>query len=246
MLERLKDLPHGIEGIKAVGTITKADYEQIFVPLLDEVRRAGTRLRFLFDLGPAFKGYTAGAAWEDAKLGLRSLRLFDACAIVTDVAWIRETTRLVEFLMPCPVMVFSNQDRALAIEWLRALPEGATATHRLLPDLGVIVVEVKQPLRAQDFDALAVTADSWIEGHGELRGLVIHTRDFPGWENLGGLLRHVRFVRDHHRKVRRIALAANAKLVSLAPRIGEHFLEAEVKTFGYDDLDGAIAWAGAR
>jgi hypothetical protein len=108
----------------------------------------------------------------------------------------------------------------------------------------VIVVEVKQALRAQDFDALELAADNWIEAHGDLQGLVIHVREFPGWENLGGLVRHMRFVRDHHRKVKRIALSADSKLASVAPRIGEHFVKAEVKGFGYDELEAAVAWAG--
>jgi hypothetical protein len=164
---------------------------------------------------------------------------------VTDVGWIRESARLVGFLMPCPVRVFGATERAKAAAWLGALPEGAAVTHRLLPDSGVIVVEVREALRAQDFDALAVTADTWIEAHGDLHGIVIHAREFPGWENLGSLVRHVRFVRDHHRKVRRIALTADSKLATLAPRLGDYFVKAEVKSFGYDELDKAIAWAGA-
>jgi hypothetical protein len=215
----------------------------VFVPLLDEVRREGRRIRLLYQLGPEFEGFTPGAAWEDAKIGLQSMRLFDGCAVVTDLVWIRELTRVIGFLMPCPVHVFGNQERDKAIDWLGSLPEVAAISHRLLPDSGVIVVEVKQALRSQDFDALAVTADTWIEAHGSLQGLVIHAREFPGWENLGSLLRHLQFVRDHHRKVKRIALAADAKLASLAPKIGEHFIQAEVKSFGYDALDTAIAWA---
>lgn len=93
----------------------------------------------------------------------------------------------------------------------------------------MIVVEVKQRLRAQDFDSLAFTADAWIEAHGDLQGLVIHAREFPGWENLGAFLRHVRFLRNHHRKVKRIAFAVDSKLASLAPKIAEHFVQAEIK-----------------
>jgi len=78
------------------------------------------------------------------------------------------------------------------------------------------------------------------------QGRVIHAREFPGWENVGSFLRHLQFVRDHHRKVKRIALAADAKLASLAPKVAEHFIQAEVKSFGYDELDSAIAWAGGR
>jgi hypothetical protein len=243
MLEKLKDLPNGIDGLKAVGKISKEDYEQVCVPIIDEARREGRHIRFLYQLGPEFEGFTPAAAWEDAKIGLHSMRLFDGCAVVTDVGWIRESTRLMGFLVPCPVRVFGNQEFDKAVAWLVSLPEGAAVSHRLLPDSGVIVVEVKQALRAQDFDALAVTADAWIETHGYLQGLVIHVREFPGWENLGSFLRHVRFVRDHHREVKRIAFAADSKLASIGPEIGGHFIKAEVKSFAYDELDIAIAWA---
>ncbi len=98
-------------------------------------------------------------------------------------------------------------------------------------------------LRAQDFDALALTADTWIGAHGDLRRIVIHPREFPGWENPGASSGTCG-LRDHHRRVRRIALAADSKLASLASRVGEHFVQAEVRTFGYDDLANAVAWAG--
>ena len=246
MLEELRDLPAGIAGVKASGKVTREDYERVFQPLVDGARREGRRLRFLYDLGPEFEGFTASAAWEDAKLGLRSLRLFDGCAVASDLAWVRESTRLIAFLMPCPVQVFGHRERDKAVDWLRALPEGIAASHRLLPELGVIVVEIKEALRAQDFDALALTADHWIEAHGDLQGLVLHAREFPGWENLGSLVRHAQFVRDHHRKVRRIALAADSKLASLMPRLGEHFVKAEVKSFAYDELAAATKWASTR
>lgn len=180
MLETLKDLPPGIEGLKAIGKICKEDYEQTFEPLLNEARREGRRLRFLYHLGPEFEGFTPGGAWEDAKIGLRSMQLFDGCAIVSDNGWLRESARLIAFLMPCPVRAFGDQDRAKAIEWLRSLPEGAAMSHRLIAETGVIVVEVKEALRAQDFDALAATADAWIETHGDLQGIVIHVSEFPG------------------------------------------------------------------
>jgi hypothetical protein len=243
MIERLKDLPPGIDGVRAVGLLSKGDYERVFPPLLDEARRYGHRIRFLYELGPEFEGFTPGAAWEDAKIGIHSMRLFIGCAIVTDHAWIRDFTRLSAFLMQCPVQVFAARDRDKAIAWLTSIPEESGISHRFLPESGVILVEVKHALTAQDFDALSFTADAWIESHGGLQGIVIHAREFPGWENFGSLVRHIQFVRDHHRYVKRIALAADIKFASLAPKIAEHFIRAEVKRFGYDELDQAIAWA---
>ena len=84
MIEILKDLPEGIDGVRAIGKITKEDYGKVLVLLFAEARREGRHIRFLYQLGPEFEGFTAGAAWEDAKIGLHSLRLFDGCAVVTD------------------------------------------------------------------------------------------------------------------------------------------------------------------
>jgi SpoIIAA-like len=101
-------------------------------------------LRFLYQLGPQFDGFAAGAAWEDAKLGLRALRLLDGCALVGSVSWMQESARLVGFFMPCPVKAFGNAERDEAIAWLRSLPEGPAISHQLLADKGVLVVEIKQ------------------------------------------------------------------------------------------------------
>src|SRR5262249_51019020 len=149
--ETLSDLPPGIDGVKATGKISREDYEAVLVPLMDGARRDGRRLRFLYQVGPEFTGFTAGAAWEDAKGGLRSMRLFDGCAVVTDVGWIRESTRLAAFLIPCPVRVFSLSERQAAADWLASLPESAAVSQRLIAETGVLVVDVNQPLRAQDF-----------------------------------------------------------------------------------------------
>jgi len=243
MIERLKDLPPGIDGVRAIGMISKGDYQRVFPSLLDEARRYGHRIRFLYEIGPEFEGFTPGAAWEDAKIGIHSMRLFIACAIVTDVPWVREFTRLAAFMMPCPVQVFATRDRDKAIAWLNSIPSESGISHRLLPESGVIVVDVNHALSAEDFDALSLTADTWIEAHGGLQGIVIHARQFPGWENLGSLIRHVQFIRDHHRNVKRVALAADVRFASLAPKVAEHFVHAEVKRFEYDELDLAIAWA---
>jgi hypothetical protein len=244
MLEKLDGLPTNVVGVKAIGTVTKADYEQVIDPIVEQARREGSRLRFIYQFGPEFDGFSPGAAWEDLRIGLSALRLFEGCAVVTDIGWIREAMKLAGFFMPCPVRVFDNAELDVAAAWLESIPRGSGVKHRLLGDLGVLVLEPTGPLRAEDFDALALVVDPWIEAHGELHGLVIHMREFPGWENLGSFLQHMRFVREHHRKVDRVALAADGMFAELLPSIGELFIHAEIKHFDYDELERAIAWAG--
>jgi hypothetical protein len=53
----------------------------------------------------------------------------------------------------------------------------------------------------------------------------------------------LRFIHDHHRKIKRIALVADSKIASLAPHVAEHFIASELKAFDYADLDRGIEWA---
>ncbi len=118
MLERIQDLPTGIYGLKAIGRVDKQDYEQVVRPMLKQARRKGHRVRFLYQFGPDFIGFTAGGALEDMLVGLKYLRSFERCAVVTDKDWISGTARAVGMLMPCPVKVFRNDHRQEAVAWL--------------------------------------------------------------------------------------------------------------------------------
>jgi hypothetical protein len=246
MLEPVDDLPAGVLGLRAKGTVSRDDYERVAFPQLEAARREGRRLRFVYHLGPEFRGFTPLAAWEDFRIGVRYLRLFERCAVVTDLDWVRVATRAARPLMPCPVKVFSNDRFDDAVAWLGA-PQESSVTFRMVPERGVLIVEPHGRLQAEDFDALDTAADTWIESaDGSLRGIVVHAPRFPGWENLGSLLRHVRFVRDHHRKIRRVALAADGAVAGMAPGLVEHFVDAELKQFGARDLEAAVVWAGAQ
>ena len=184
MIEVMTDVPAGIFAVRSVGTLTKEDYDSVVVPLLEEATRTGHRIRCLCQVGPEFRGLTSSGAWEDVRLGLRALRLFEACAVVSDLGWIRQSSRLAAFFMPCPVQVFGEHEREQAIKWLSSMPERPGIEHRLIPESGVVVVEVSQPLRAPDFDALGLTVDSWLDTHERrarprVPGLGEHRRSRP-------------------------------------------------------------------
>lgn len=245
MIERLRDLPDGVDGLRASSKVTREDYERAVEPLFDEARREGRRIRLLYQFGPDFEGFTAGGMWDDVQLGLQYLRLFERCAIVSDVEWIGQVSRLFGTMVPFPVRHFRNTELEAALSFLRAPVAGPTVPHRLLSDVGVLIVEPERPLRREDFEAVAMTVDPWLEAHGRLQGVVIHAREFPGWENLGGFLRHLRFLRDHQRKVRHVAVAVDGRLAQIAPKLVEHFVEAEVRHFPYDQLAAAVEWARA-
>jgi SpoIIAA-like len=75
---------------------------------------------------------------------------------------------------------------------------------------------------------------------------VIEAQSFPGWENFAGLVSHLRFVRDHHRKIQRVAVISDSKVLSVAPHLVKHFVAAEIKQFPAKERQAALDWARGR
>ncbi len=114
--------------------------------------------------------------------------------------------------------------------------------HELRAEEGILIVRPEGRLSAEDFERVAADADAHIEAHGALNGLMIHARRFPGWEDLYAVMGHLKFVRHHHRKIRRVAVVSDSTILHYAPRIASHFVSAEIREFPFDAEDAALAW----
>jgi hypothetical protein len=115
----------------------------------------------------------------------------------------------------------------------------------LLRDAGVLIVAPKEALTAEDFRAISSTVDPYISKNGKLTGLLLEAPSFPGWDSLGAVIEHMSFVRDHHRKIERVAVVTDSTILSWAPKIAEHFAHPEFKVFRGGDRATALAWLRA-
>ncbi len=118
--------------------------------------------------------------------------------------------------------------------------------HELLREEGVLIVTPRGSLQAADFENLAREVDPYIAERGNLAGLMIYVESFPGWKDFAGLVSHLRFVRDHHRKIGKVAAVTDSGFLSIAPRIAQHFVHADVRHFPYADRAQALAWLEER
>ena len=108
-----------------------------------------------------------------------------------------------------------------------------------------MVLKPQGPLEAKDFSAMAQETDAFIEKHGSLEGLMIVAQKFPGWEDVQGFIAHIKFVRDHHMMIKRVAFVSDSKFFEYVPRLAEHFVNAELKHFDSGEEKAAIAWLSA-
>jgi stage II sporulation SpoAA-like protein len=119
--------------------------------------------------------------------------------------------------------------------------------YSLDAESSILYVWPKSSLEKGDFEDLARAADPHIEKTGGLAGLIIETPAFPGWDSLGALAAHFRFVRDHHKNIRRIGLVTDAAAATVAERLASHFVSAEIKHFPAGQREAAKQWiASAR
>jgi len=114
--------------------------------------------------------------------------------------------------------------------------------YSILQQEGILVVKPTGPLSKGDFSGLTAAADSYLSDHAKLHGVMIQAKGFPGWENFGGFAAHMHFVRDHHRKVERVAIVTDSPVAGVAESLGKHFTSAEVRHFSFPDDKKAMDW----
>jgi hypothetical protein len=118
MIEVIPDLPGNVVGIEGVGEVTSDDYKNVLIPAAEAALEKQEKVRLLYVLGERFDGYSAGAVWEDTKLGLEHLRGWELMAVVTDVDWIAHALKAVGWMIPAEIRVFPTNERAAAEAWV--------------------------------------------------------------------------------------------------------------------------------
>ena len=114
--------------------------------------------------------------------------------------------------------------------------------HSLDTTHAILHVRPLSSLEQTDFEQLSEAVDPFISRTGGLAGLIIEVPSFPGWSSLGAMIAHFRFVKDHHKKIRRIALVTDSALGNVAEHLVSHFVSAEIKQFDSSALEAAKQW----
>lgn len=111
-------MPENVLAFRGTGDVTAEDYERVLIPAVETTLRKYRKVRMFYDLGPGFRRFTAGAMWDDLKVGLKHLTAWDKVALVTDVRWIRNMIRCMAVMIPGRVKVFSSNEEEAARNWI--------------------------------------------------------------------------------------------------------------------------------
>ncbi len=107
---------------------------------------------------------------------------------------------------------------------------------------GIAILQPDGAISKEDFSSVSQKIDPYIESNETLKGIIIHTRKFPGWDSLGSWLTHLKFVKDHQKYISKIAFSTDSAIGVIAEDVANHFVSAEIKTFPFDEIDASKDW----
>jgi len=99
------------------GKLVKEDYAR-FVPEFVRLVKLNGKLRLLFDMS-GFKGWDAGAAWEDLKFGVEHFSDIERLAMAGDKLWEKGMAVFCKPFTKATIKYFDYADIAQARKWLK-------------------------------------------------------------------------------------------------------------------------------
>ena len=112
-------LPRDTLGVRFSGTITSRDYTETLTPLVNEASVGHDKLKLLCVVDEGFEGYSAGAVWDDMRLGFSNLTTFSKIALVTDVSWLRKGAKFFGTMVPTELVTFDLDEINEATAWIK-------------------------------------------------------------------------------------------------------------------------------
>jgi hypothetical protein len=103
--------------IEASDKLTAKDYEEVFIPKLDQLIHEFKKIRIVFYLNDSFDGWEIGAMWDDAKFGLKHRNDFERIAMVGGSKWLTWFSKFSSHFISGEFRSFDHHSLQDAISW---------------------------------------------------------------------------------------------------------------------------------
>ena len=237
MIQLIDNLPAGTLGFSCGGQISGDDMQRLVIPQVEAALLEHERIKALVVLQPDFEGLSLEAAWDDTNLGLRHWDGFERLAVVTDLSWVRQASRILALLLPYPVQQFNLGNLDGARRWLSE----ALGTVHLERQGEVITISLIGLLDPEVYGRIDDDLANLFSEVDHPR-VLLDLRQFDGWLALGALRQHLALIRDYRHRTQKLAVVSNGPLMQLAQRLIKTFSHADTQTFSSSDLLAAQDW----
>jgi len=120
MLQLLSGLPAHVAGVRATGSVDKAEYERVLLPELERVSKEFGEINFIMVLETSVGNFAASTWLEDIKQTIKHFAKWNKVAIVTDEKAMEKITSFASPLIPGEFKGYPISDIELAKTWVAA------------------------------------------------------------------------------------------------------------------------------
>lgn len=110
--------PDTMVAFRAMGEVTKEDYENTVIPAVEALISSINEINFLLVLDTDIENFTLGAWMQDAMLGIKNLGKWNRAAIVTDSEKIIAFTNGFSYMVPGEFRGFKKEAYQEAVHWV--------------------------------------------------------------------------------------------------------------------------------
>ncbi len=119
MIEIMSETEGKVLAVKATEKLTFEDYEEVFIPKLNQLIEEYGKIRAVMYLDENFTGWETEAAWDDAKFGIQHKNDFEKIAVVGGPKWVEWATRIGAYFIDGEVKTYEASDIQAAISWVK-------------------------------------------------------------------------------------------------------------------------------
>ena len=119
MIEIMLESEANILFVKATEKLTARDYEEVFIPKINQLIEEYGKVRVVVLLAENFSGWEIGAAWDDAVFGIQHRNDFEKMAVVGGPKWGQWATKISAHFMNGQAAVYDIPDFQSAVAWVK-------------------------------------------------------------------------------------------------------------------------------
>ena len=119
MIEIMPETEGKVLVVKATEKLTARDYEEVFIPKINQLIEEYRKVSVVVLLAENFSGWEIGAAWDDASFGIQHRHDFEKMAVVGGSKWLQWATKISFNFMDGQVAIYDIPDFENAVAWVK-------------------------------------------------------------------------------------------------------------------------------
>ena len=118
MISKIENVPSNVAAFRAIGNVSKEDYDNVLIPAIDALVEKQDKINFLLVLDTSLSNFSLAALAKDLGVGVKHFTKWHKMAIVSESKPINIFTDLFSFIAPGEAKGYTHAELPDAIKWV--------------------------------------------------------------------------------------------------------------------------------